>query len=563
MSPSHAEMTRTRSNKAELTESWDDMNDSYEDRRQIYDEEEERDEVGDEYFPQTYRSQPPREAERDTPRRRSTRSSVEPELVMPASPDGGRQRASTPHMRMNKRSLTSDAGVIRQQRRSSTPRQRMGDRSMTSDAGRLKRSRLQEHSEADYESEEEAGGQARRFVWQSIARPLLVYSGGVVGIMLEYLMPLIAFSLTIYLIIAAILFGAGFINNSLNNALSPICRLPFTGNLPFCPSVAKPELKGNVEFHKLVKAQDTFEDILASTAVGVNLPIGMKQSEASIRDLKQVVQYSELPSKNELVFEFSGFIDTARQASTDLSRFNSRIGRAVDSILSTNRWTLSVIDGVTVSDASKGAIPKWIGENLNIFAPFQPVSLSRDLLLDQYLRHTNAVEEQITSLITEAIALRTILDNLDGRVDIINEIVVRDGVKITNSKDELFATLWSRLGGNRATVSRLNKQIELLNDVARYRRLAWGHVTATLLKLQEIQYSLEDLRERVALPETVGTAKIPLEVHISSINMGIERLEKQRDASKRVEAETLARVLRQAEQQPGKREIEGGEKKEL
>ena len=66
---------------------------------------------------------------------------------------------------------------------------------------------------------------------------------------------------------------------------------------------------------------------------------------------------------------------------------------------STNRWTLSVIDGVKADEASQGAVSRWVYTNLNIFAPFQPLSLSRDVLLDQYLRHTGAVEEQIQTLI--------------------------------------------------------------------------------------------------------------------------------------------------------------------
>jgi len=281
----------------------------------------------------------------------------------------------------------------------------------------------------------------------------------------------------------------------------------------------------------------------------------MKRSEASIRDLKHVVQYSSLPSRNELVFEFAGFVETARQASQDLSKFNSRIGRAVDHILSTNRWTLSVIDGVSASEAGRGAISKWVGDNLNIFAPFQPVSLSRDVLLDQYLRHTSAVEEQIMTLISEAQALLGILDNLDGRLDVIASISTRDGIKVQGNREELFAYLWTKLGGNRSSVAKLDHQIELLKEVGQYRRLAWAHVTTTIVKLQAIRDNLEDLRERVAMPEVVGD-KVPLEVSINSINLGIERLEQQRDASRKVEAERYARVLSRAEE--GDKKMIGG-----
>ncbi|KAF2216051.1 hypothetical protein CERZMDRAFT_120146 [Cercospora zeae-maydis SCOH1-5] len=372
--------------------------------------------------------------------------------------------------------------------------------------------------------------------------------------------PLFGWALLVYLLAAALVFGSGFLNNTINNALTPICRLPFTGGLSFCPTSNAPELKGQAEFGQLMQAQNAFEDVLRSSSVGANLPADMKRSEASIRDLKHVVQYSSLPSKNELVFEFGGFVDTARQASGDLSRFNSRIGRAVDHILSTNRWTLSVIDGVSEKEAQRGSIARFFSDNLNIFAPFQPLSLSRDVLLDQYLRHTGAVEEQIMSLIDEAMALRDILDNLDNRLDVISEISTRDGIRIESGKDELFAALWTKLGGNRRDLNKLNSQLELLRNVSEYRRLAWGHVTATLLKLQEIQHSLEDLRERVAMPETVGTEKIPLEIHIESINLGIERLEKQRDASRQLAAQNYEKIVGKSEQ--GDKKMLGSSKQE-
>lgn len=437
---------------------------------------------------------------------------------------------------------------------------------MTSDAGRFQKSKLSQHNEEEYESDEEKTSKTSQYsavAWSKIIKPLLSYTTDVVGLVLHNMKPIVGWALLVYLLAAALVFGSGFLNNTINNALTPICRLPFTGGLPFCPNSNAPELKGQAEFGQLMQAQNAFEDVLKSSSVGANLPADMKRSEASIRDLKHVVQYSSLPSKNELVFEFSGFVDTARQASGDLSRFNSRIGRAVDHILSTNRWTLSVIDGVSEKEAQRGSIARFFSDNLNIFAPFQPLSLSRDVLLDQYLRHTGAVEEQIMSLIDEAMALRDILDNLDNRLDIISGISTRDGIRIESGKDELFAALWTKLGGNRKDLNKLNSQLELLRNVGEYRRLAWGHVTATLLKLQEIQHSLEDLRERVAMPETVGTDKIPLEIHIESINLGIERLEKQRDASRQLAAQNYEKIVGKSEQGDKKMLGSGKQEREL
>ncbi|KAK5708489.1 hypothetical protein LTR17_020668 [Elasticomyces elasticus] len=553
-------MTRARgqATRVDLSESWDDVDEDHEDSDETYSKEDEQAEMRDSYRSDTTKgsttstprrqnmrssrtAEPANKAE-DTSRRRSARLSVEPKLQLPGSADGGRasgreakMRASTPHFRLKERSMTSDAGKLNGNgngngMRASTPHFRLNQRSMTSDAGRFgSRSK----DEADGEDTDEG-----HMLWRRVMRPLLGYAMDVAGMALQNLKPLLGYALLLYILGGALVFGVGFLTNTVNNALTPLCRIPGASflHLPFCPSPTSPELQGPAEFDKLIQAQNQFEDVLASTQVGVNLPMDMKRSEASIRDLKHVVQYSSLPSRNELVFEFTGFIETARQASADLSRFNSRIGRAVDQILSTNRWTLSVIDGVSAERANRGVVGRWVGENLNVWAPFQPVSLSRDVVLDQYLRHTGAVEEQILTLIQEAQALLGILDNLDGRLDVIASISTRDGLKVAGNKEELFAYLWTKLGGNRSSVSKLENQLTLLKEVTAYKRLAWAHVTTTIVKLQGIQATLEDLRERVAGPEVLGE-RVPLEVHIESINLGIERLERQRDEGRRSEME--------------------------
>jgi hypothetical protein len=546
-------MARSRRSRPGLTESWDDV-DEQDFESEIFAPGDEREELGESYASERQRAPKLRvqmeddddvspEAARNAlrnsgmmdndikPRKRSARSG-ESDLVMPSSPDGAQKRASisrakTPHSRMNQRSLTSDAGSFMRRAQGPAP-------------GQTK-------AEYDDEIDEVSDLNWPITIWQKIVSPILWYAFDILRIAATN--PFTKSVLAIWLAVGAFMLAGNFVNNTISNALSPLCRIPGSSmlNLPFCPTGVTPELSGPAEFDKLVEAQSQFEDVLAASATGAFLPLEMKSSEASIRDLKHVVEYSHLPSRGELVFEFNGFIDTARQASHDLSRFNSRIGRAVDHILSTNRWTLQVIDGVTSQDANRGTLNKWISNNLNVFAPFQPVALTRNTLLDQYLRHTGAVEEQILSLITEAQALLGILDNLDGRLDVIASIATRDGIKVENGKDELLSLLWTKLGGHRSSVAKLDKQLNLLNDVGSYRRMAWAHVNGAVIKLMAIRDNLEDLRERVAMPETVGDV-VPLEVHIQNINLGIERLEQQRDSSRKLEQERLASITGRADE---------------
>lgn len=414
-------MARTRRGRdAELSASWDDVGaDGH--------SEEEYTPSSDEDERQTRRNTRLNRANGDlsSPQKRNTRSSAEPDLVMPSSPDAVKikQRAKTPHFRLNQRSMTSDAGDLDAGRkanmasRAQTPHFRLNQRSMTSDAGELRRKAAK--GERD-EYDDSLGGYLD-LAWRRILSPILGYVGEIVGMVLQNAKPLLAYAVFLYLILAAIIFGSGFLRNSINHALSPICRIPGVTTFfhpSFCPAVSTEQIQGTAEFDKLVQAQSAFDEVLVSSSTGVNLPADMQRSAAAIRDLRQVVRYSTLPSKRELEHEFDGFVQTARQASDDLSKFNSHIGRAVDQILSINRWTLNTIGGVKAREEGRGSISAFVNDHLNIFAPFQPVQLSRDILLDQYLRHTQLVEEKVLGLIDEAFALLGTLENLDDRLDV-------------------------------------------------------------------------------------------------------------------------------------------------
>lgn len=555
-------MARTRRGRASgLSESWDDVAEDHSEEDYIP--------TSDDDERQTQRNTRFNRANGDVngTQKRPAKSPDEPELVMPSSPDAVRakQRAKTPHMRMSERSMTSDAGDLDASRkanmakRAQTPHFRMNQRSMTSDAGALKRGASTKNGQDEYD---DTFGSYLDMAWRRILNPILGYIAEIVGMVLQNAKPLLAYAIFAYLVVAALIFGSGFLTNSINHALSPICRIPGVTTFfhpSFCPaSTSTQQIQGSAEFDKLVQAQSAFDEVLVASSAGVNLPADMQRSASSIRDLRQVVRHSTLPSKRELEHEFEGFVDTARQASDDLSKFNTHIGGAVDRILSINRWTLNTISGVQAREEGRGSLSAFFHDHLNIFAPFQPVQLSRDVLLDQYLRHTELVEEKILALISEAFALLGILENLDDRLDTISDIATRDGMKASDAKDELLSSLWTFLGGNRSSMSKVQRQIDLLNNVSAYRKIAWAHVNATILKLQAIRDQLEDLRERVSAPETVGTDKVPLEVHVQSINFGIERLEEQRDVSRREMMRGYQEAIGRAEKE-GKGMIGGGE----
>lgn len=381
----------------------------------------------------------------------------------------------------------------------------------------------------------------------------------ILGQTLKALKKPISWLLAAWLFAGMLMFLQNLLTSSIYAAVSPICRIPGVSflNLPPCRyvshSVDTPTISAGasapVEFDALMKTQSQFEDILTESATGVSLPLDMKRSEASIRDLRGIVEYSKLPSRAEILWEFDGFVDGARTASYDLQRFNSHVGRGVDIVLSTARWTRRVLDDMAIKQSSRGAIPAFIQDRL--LAPFKPVQFSEAMLLDQYIAHTRVVSDEIARLLDEAQALLLVLQNLEDRLDVIQSIAVRDNIIAQAGKDEILSRLWTSLGGYRKELGQFDKNLALLEQVGRYRKQAWQHVSAAILKLQAMGAELEELRTRVSSAEVMKARKdvhVPLAVHLDTLDQGVQRLEEARDRARRLENSHVGRVIDRSEQ---------------
>lgn len=218
------------------------------------------------------------------------------------------------------------------------------------------------------------------------------------------------------------------------------------------------------------------------------------------------------------------------------------MGRAVDSVIATTRWTTRVLDGIQERDASRGAVNAFINDKL--LAPFQPVKFTESILLDQYIQHTRIVEEEINKLITEAQALLLVLNNLEDRLEVIHGVATREDMHAKALKEEILSELWTMVGGNRGKLNKMDRQLNLLQQVGIYRKTAYAHVSGTILRLQAMGAGLEDLRERVGSPELLrDRLDIPLSVHIENIQKGVERLEEGRQNARKLENEHIRQIL--------------------
>lgn len=130
---------------------------------------------------------------------------------------------------------------------------------------------------------------------------MVFWSLDVLGRALRLLKTPISYLLAIWMLFGLVVIARNLITTSIYASLSPICRIPGTSllNLPFCPGGPGngPENIPPVEFDQLMMVQSKFEDVLEESAGSVSLPMDMKRGEASIRDLRQLVKYSQIHSK--------------------------------------------------------------------------------------------------------------------------------------------------------------------------------------------------------------------------------------------------------------------------
>ncbi|KAF7543976.1 hypothetical protein G7046_g9889 [Stylonectria norvegica] len=222
---------------------------------------------------------------------------------------------------------------------------------------------------------------------------IVLYLLALLTLALRYAQRPLAILLALYLSFGGLILAQNMLTRSLSASLSPVCRLPGANllHLPFCPSpdAIVPGPDATVEFDDLMGVQAQFEQVLQKSADGVSLPFEMKRSETTIRDLRSLVRHSDIQARDELVLEFDGYIDTARRTATDLQKFNTHVGSAVDAVISINRWTSRYIDALAPEGAAAADDPitspsllvDWAAW---LFHPFHPtdVAFNERVLLD-------------------------------------------------------------------------------------------------------------------------------------------------------------------------------------
>ncbi|KAI1125310.1 hypothetical protein F5Y10DRAFT_247368 [Nemania abortiva] len=373
----------------------------------------------------------------------------------------------------------------------------------------------------------------------------------VVGMVLRLLKWPVAIFLAFYMAIGITNVGKDMIAQSASASLQPICQIPGVSffNPTWCPE--RPPASSSkgiapraqrLEFDELMKAQSQLEEVLETSAEGVSLPLEMTRSETSVRDLAIMVRYSDLPGREELVYEFGGYLNTSRKIINDLQLFNTHIGSAVDSVIGMNRWTSRHIDSVAAKqEAQNSALARGIRW---ILAPFQPVAFDEYGILNQYVEHSTFVLHKIENLIQEAQALLRLLEHAENHLQQIHEYIVRDDYAVRKERGDVLSELWTYLGLNHHSLRKMEARLLLLRQIDGQRKSAIARLKSLVHDLGDIQTKVTDLRDRIAAPGLVpDITSIPLSVHIETINAGIARLEAARSRIRTEEDERINETL--------------------
>ena len=133
------------------------------------------------------------------------------------------------------------------------------------------------------------------------------------------------------------------------------------------------------------------------------------------------------------------------------------------------------------------------------------------------------------------------LNHLEERLESLHGLVSGENLSVSSFKSNLLAELWIKLGSNKE-LPNFDNHLALLKNLGWYRKQASANVAGALQILRAMSEDMKDIREGVAAPEPMGSS-VPVEVHMRSIEMGLERLREGCLRAKRLDDDAMRRVM--------------------
>ncbi|KAL0067874.1 hypothetical protein AAF712_005042 [Marasmius tenuissimus] len=329
-------------------------------------------------------------------------------------------------------------------------------------------------------------------------------------------------------------FILGMVSSQLKRAFQPLCIIPGISSSNFCAGGAQTPTRAKwADYSRLANAQTaTFEELLDASVGGSALSLEVKKAEMATKDLSTLVRYSKLTSRDLIAEALDKFIEDARATGRGLQRLSSKTGGAVDSIMAVNNYALHTIEAAQANSVSR---------TIRLLVPFMKPN-TQAVILQTFGEAMTVLSSTIHRLIVEAEVQLANLERLEEALSVLHELVHREDTSISAQKSEILSELWTKLGGNKRRIEGLDGHLTLLKNLGVYRKQALAHVVAALQTLRALSDDMEDMRERVTAPELVGES-VPVDVHLRSISLGLERLKESRIKAKEREEEAVRKVL--------------------
>ncbi|KAL7269649.1 hypothetical protein RUND412_007669 [Rhizina undulata] len=427
-------------------------------------------------------------------------------------------------------SITTSSRTPRQLRPKATPRKKRQSslHPLTPVSASKRKSR--ERKEASYFrqfTQEDNHNVKQRLEGTALAE-VLPYFADLFGITFKMLKIPLALIFGLYLLSVILSQGYLLAQRSLVTVLAPLCNIPGASlvNIPFCNWQ---EGKAG-DIPRVMNMQAGFEDVLQNTLMGSTMMWDLKSSEMAVKDLSSLVGVSDFICKDKLSKDLDRFVENAKSASTSLARFNSKVNGVMDNLVSLNEYAIG-----TLKNAQEAQLngPTSVGGQLFhlLISPFKhglDLQHVEKQVLEMFVVASDGMGGMIKRLILEAEGVRSKLDMLEQNLDTIHDMVLREDKGLKEKRDEVLADLWTILGGNRDKLDRFESHSILLKEISSYRKDALRHISASLIRLQQMSSDLDELRASVARPALFAasgkSSSVPLQVHIDTISKGVERL---------------------------------------
>ncbi|KAJ3765639.1 hypothetical protein FB446DRAFT_654962 [Lentinula raphanica] len=312
------------------------------------------------------------------------------------------------------------------------------------------------------------------------------------------------------------------LSSALVTTLSPTCGIPWIRELPFCRhrhglDAAFPQWADYPRFMNVQSS--TFEQLLDTAVGNSGLSLDIKKAEMAVMDLAVVVRSSTLGSRDILGETLVAFAHDARKVGRGLQRLSSKVAAAVDLIMATNEYAIT-----TISKTQQSSSDSFSSKAMTYLFP--DLSTERAVLRSfaEAMRTLSTVVERLILFAELELAN---LEALEERLAVLYEMVVQENSAISTTKAELLQDIWTWLGGNRNLLKGYDEHLDLLSRIADYRKRALVQVISALHILRALSNDMEGLREQMSKPALSGQT-IPVEIQISSIELGLRRLQNSR-----------------------------------